>query len=366
MRRKVLAFSLAAAMMLSMAACGEKEAPAAPEKTEVTETTETTETVEEKTETTEAAETAEPEAAPEEASASGMVLPDQFVFDGKFAVQIVGYEYFDSGEDYDYDFLNIYYDMTALDDSFRTIKRIYWSATQSDTELEDDPSSSLKYDNGDHTDDIWLNIQNGVTYRGMIQFATNKGDTSVVTVGVGQAKDEYEYFDIDPTWEMPDIRHEKFEVAKIADPAYGPGDMPEVKAEDFDLKYDLTINGVTDYSTDYSLDCDMNQEYYNIVGVSYTITNHSGKEDSPFMLLSSNNFVFQDGVSLVDTSAGKESADYGKTQSDLPLYQKIQDGETVEFVQYYKLRSDSPIEVVHRDFRGTLMGDMVFDIEPLN
>ena len=82
-----------------------------------------------------------------------MVLPDQFVFDGKFAVQIVGYEYFDSGEDYDYDFLNIYYDMTALDDSFRTIKRIYWSATQSDTELEDDPSSSLKYDNGDHTDE---------------------------------------------------------------------------------------------------------------------------------------------------------------------------------------------------------------------
>ena len=40
----------------------------------------------------------------------------------------------------------------------------------------------------------------------------------------------------------------------------------------------------------------------------------------------------------------------GKTQADLPQYEKIEDGDTITYTAYYKLRSDSPIEIVFRDF----------------
>ena len=353
--KKTLCATAAAVMMMaSVTGCGKEE-----EKTTATtaETTVEAGTASDATDTT--------EAGTGDVAASEMELPDKFVYDGKFEVQIVGYEYLDSGEDYEYDFLNVYFDLTPLDDRLRNVKTIYWTATQSGTELDLDPNSSLTYDDAEHTSDIWLCIQQGVTFRSMVQFALNKGDTSVVTVGIGEKNGEYEYFDVDPKWDMPDIRHEKFELAKVDAPAYGPGNMPEFTGADYDVKYDLKINGITDYSSVMELDTDQNPVYYTCVGISYTITNHSGKEDSPFMLFSSDNHVFQDGVSLMDTSPGQESVDYGKTQEDLPLYQKIQDGETIDFVEYYMIRTDSPIEVVQRDFKGTVMGDMVFEVEPI-
>ena len=361
MKKELLTLGLTAVMTVSMAACGEEEKPAAAAPTEAVQVTESatpTEVPEEppEEEPTEAAEPEKPE----------FSLPDRIVFDDKFEIQVVGYEYFDSGDSYDYDFLNVYYDYTPLNDRFYTCNAIYWTASQSGTEQKNNPSSNLTFGNAEHTDDIWLHIQQGVTFRGMMQFSVNKGDTSVITVGVGEKSDEYVFFDVDPTWEMPDIRHEAFEIAKVPSPSYGPGNMPQVTGEDFGIKYDLKINGITEYSSVMELDADKKPVYYTCVGISYTITNHSGKEDSPFMLFSSNNYIFQDGVSIKDTTPGKESVDYGKTQKDLPLYQKIQDGQTVDFVQYYRLRSDSPIEWVHRDFRGTLMGDMVYEVEPLD
>ena len=153
--KKTLCATAAAVMMMaSVTGCGKEE-----EKTTATtaETTVEAGTASDATDTT--------EAGTGDVAASEMELPDKFVYDGKFEVQIVGYEYLDSGEDYEYDFLNVYFDLTPLDDRLRNVKTIYWTATQSGTELDLDPNSSLTYDDAEHTSDIWLCIQQGVTFR---------------------------------------------------------------------------------------------------------------------------------------------------------------------------------------------------------
>ncbi len=289
-------------------------------------------------------------------------MPDKFVFEDKFEVQVVGFEYFDTGDVYEYDMFNVYFDYTPYDDRWNSVNRIYWTASQSGEELKLDPSSSLDYDDAAHTDDIWLSVQQNVTVRSMVQFAVNKGDTSPITIGVGQKSGEYEYFDADPTWEMTDIRHEPFELAKVENPNYNGGNVSEGSAE----KYDIKVNGITEYSKIMDLDTDQKPVYLNCIGISYTITSHYGEDENPFMIFSTDCKVFQDGVSLKTTSPGQESPDYQKSQSEMPLYQDISDGQTVDFVQYYKLRTDSPIEVIFRDWQGNVILDQVLEVEPVD
>ena len=160
---------------------------------------------------------------------------------------------------------------------------------------------------------------------------------------------------------MPDIRHEDFELAKIDKPALGPGNLPE--GSKADGKYDIKINGVTGFFTGTDLDRDSKIVEHKVVGISFTVTNHTGKEDSPFMMAMNHCYVFQDGVTLKSCGSPKGSEDEGKTQKDLPLYQKIADGETVTYTMYFKLRSDSPIEVLFKEpFKLDIFADMVYDV----
>ena len=149
MRKRVLAGVMTLAMAASLFACGDKKeetttaaTTAAAETTVAAETTEAAEKTEAAADTTEAADTEEKktEAASEEA-----VLPEKLTYDGQFEVEIIGYEYFDTKEDMDYDILNVYYEMTALDDSLKTTRRIYWSATQDGEELKSNPLNQKPY-----------------------------------------------------------------------------------------------------------------------------------------------------------------------------------------------------------------------------
>lgn len=366
--KKTIFLGAASVMMLSsFSGCGkEAEQDVTEAVTEAITEADANSDTNVETETTEAAsETESTEAETEEATVeatAGFTLPDKFVYDGEFEVEVVGFEYFDTKEDYEYDIFNVYFDMTSLDDSLKTVRRVYMTATQEGEELEMDPLSNSTYGNCEFQDLSFESIQQGVTVRYMESFAAKKGSTDIIKVGIGKADGEYEYFDVDPTWDMPDMRAEKYEYAKIDSPAYGPGNMPEGSDED---RYDIKINGITGYSTGTGLDRHSDIVEHTVVGISYTITNNTDKEESPFMLFSSQKTVFQDGVALIDTSAGKESEDHGKTQQDLPLYQKIAPGETVDFVQYYKLRSDSPIEVVFKDFISKeIFADMVYEVDP--
>ena len=82
------------------------------------------------------------------------------------------------------------------------------------------------------------------------------------------------------------------------------------------------------------------------------------------MVASGSCYVFQDGISLNTTGSPKGSEDEGKTQQELPQYEKIADGDTITYTAYYKLRSDSPIEIVFRDFMTQdVFVDVVYDVE---
>ena len=335
---RVLCAGMTAALMAtSFTACNKtEETTTEAEETKASETTTAAETSAEET-TSEATE-----------AATQFTLPEKFVFDGDFELQVVGYEYFDTGDKYEYDILNVYYDFTSLSDRFTKVNAIYWSATQNGEEQKFSPSSNSTFNNMDFNDNIWLYLQKGTTLRGMAEFSTIKGNTDVVTIGIGSDSNNTQYFDVDPKWEMPDIRHEDFEVAKVSNPAFGPGGLTE--GDSPSGKFSIKVNDVTGVFKGTDLDRDSNIVEHKVIGISYTWTNTSGKEDNAFMVASGSCYVFQDGISLNTTGSPKDSEDAGKTQADLPQYEKIADGDTITYTAYYKLRSDSPIEIVFRDF----------------
>ena len=133
---RVLCAGMTAAMMAtSFTACNKtEETTTEAEETEVSETTaaETTaaETIAEATE-----------------AASQFTLPEKLVFDGDFELQVIGYEYFDTGDKYEYDILNVYYDFTSLSDRFAKVNAIYWSAPQNGEEQKFSPSSNSSFNN---------------------------------------------------------------------------------------------------------------------------------------------------------------------------------------------------------------------------
>ena len=341
---KVLCAGMTVAMMASsFTACNKtEETTTEADETEAVETTEGEET------TTTSAEATDETAETSAEAGSTFTLPEKFVFDGKFELQVVGYEFFETEDKYDYDVLNVYYDFTSLSDRFIKVNAISWAATQNGEEQKFDPSSNSKIGNMDFNDNIWFFLQNGTTLRGMASFSAIKGSKDVITVGVGSSSSDLQYFDVDPKWEMPDIRHENFEIAKVANPAFGPGGITE--GDSPSGKFSVKVNEVTGIFTGTDLDRDSNIVEHKVVGISYTWTNTSGKEDNAFMVASGSCYVFQDGISLNTTGCPKDSEDAGKTQSDLPQYEKIADGDTITYTAYYKLRSDSPIEIVYRDF----------------
>ena len=360
---KVLCAGMTGVMMLSaITACNKTEETTTAEETAAETSEETTAATAAASagEATEATAAAETEATTEEAG-SKFTLPDKYVFDGDFELQVVGYEFFETGEKYDYDILNVYYDFTSLSDRFSKVNAISWTATQNGEEQKFNPSSNSTFSNMDFNDNIWLYLQKGTTLRGMATFSAVKGSKDVITVGIGPSSNELQYFDVDPNWEMPDIRHEDFEIKKVPNPSFGPGGLTE--GDSPDGKFSIKVNEVTGVFTGTDLDRDSNIVDHKVIGISYTWTNTCGKEDNAFMVTSGSCYVFQDGISLNTTGSPKGSEDAGKTQNDLPEYEKIADGDTITFTAYYKLRSDSPIEIVYRDFMTQeVFIDVVYEI----
>ena len=357
---KVLCAGMTVAMMASsFTACNKtEETTTEADETEAVETTageETTTTAADVTEATGESVAVETDAA------SAFTLPEKFVFDGNFELQVVGYEFFETEDKYDYDVLNVYYDFTSLSDRFIKINAISWSATQNGEEQKFDPSTNSKIGNMDFKDNIWIFLQKGTTIRGMASFSAIKGSKDIITVGVGSSSSDLQYFDVNPAWEMPDIRHENFEITKVPNPSFGAGGLTE--GDSPSGKFSVKVNEVTGVFTGTDLDRDSNIVEHKVVGISYTWTNTSGKEDNAFMVVSGSCFVFQDGVSLNTTGSPKDSEDAGKTQNDLPQYEKIVDGDTITYTVYYKLRSDSPIEIVYRDFMTQdVFVDVVYEL----
>ena len=360
---KVLCAGITGVMMISaITACNKTEETTTAEETAAETSEETTAATAAASagEATEATAAAETEATTEEAG-SKFTLPDKYVFDGDFELQVVGYEFFETGEKYDYDILNVYYDFTSLSDRFSKVNAISWTATQNGEEQKFNPSSNSTFSNMDFNDNIWLYLQKGTTLRGMATFSAVKGSKDVITVGIGPSSNELQYFDVDPNWEMPDIRHEDFEIKKVPNPSFGPGGLTE--GDSPDGKFSIKVNEVTGVFTGTDLDRDSNIVDHKVIGISYTWTNTCGKEDNAFMVTSGSCYVFQDGISLNTTGSPKGSEDAGKTQNDLPEYEKIADGDTITFTAYYKLRSDSPIEIVYRDFMTQeVFIDVVYEI----
>ena len=348
---RILCAGMTAAMMVtSFTACSKTEET-------TTEETKASETAAAETKATDATE----ETTEESAAGSAFSLPEKFVFDGKFELEVVGYELFDTGDKYDYDIFNVYYNFTSLDDRLTKINSIKWEVTQNGEEQKFGPSSNSTFGNMDFNDNIWLFLQKGTTLRGVATFSAIKGSTDKITVGVGVSGSELKYFDVDPTWEMPDIRHEDFEIAKVANPSFGPGNLTE--GDSPSGKFSIKVNDVTGVFTGTDLDRDSNIVEHKVVGISFTFTNTSGKEDDAFMVADGSCYVFQDGISLASTGSPKDSEDAGKTQKELPRYEKIADGDTITYTAYYKLRSDSPIEVVFQDFMTQeIFVDMVYDL----
>ena len=360
--RKKICLLLAAALVIGLTACGGKDDATEATTAEVTETV--TETGASDGDVTEADSAGSTEEATEEAEAvPEYSVPDEYTFDGAFKLKILGYEYFDTEDKYEYNIVNIYYDFTNITDGkFRGVNSIYWHATQDGEELKYDPSSNITFSNMDYNDNIWFSLQTGVTIRGYAQFACKKDSTSPISVGAGEKNEEYPFtFDVYPTWEMPDMRSEKFEFAKVDNPSYGPGNIDSGSSEG---KYDIKINGIKNYSTDDDFNAEGELVKHNIVGIEYTITNNSERATNPFMLMMNDNYVFQDGASLIDCGAGDELPEHGVTQKERTLYQDLEPGQTSTVVVYYKLRSDSPIEVVFKTFLGTEpLADMVYELE---
>ena len=151
---KVLCAGMTAALMAtSFTACSKtEETTTEPEETEAVETTEGEET----TTAADATEATGENIAVETDAASVFTLPDKFVFDGNFELQVVGYEFFETEDKYDYDVLNVYYDFTSLSERFIKVNSISWAATQNGEEQKFDPSTNSKIGNMDFNDNIWL------------------------------------------------------------------------------------------------------------------------------------------------------------------------------------------------------------------
>lgn len=342
--KKIVALLLVLVMVLSMAACGEKDAgtdkPVTSDKPE-----------------TSSSPAAEPTV--EEAEEDG--LTHTFTQYGNARIRIVGAEAAknDKGED----LLRIYYDYTNTDDTANGHTPGYvlhfLSITQDGEECK-----TYDFRNDDENavpEDLntTLEIQPGCTNRGTINIRWNPNGGAVKVscfVMVGNwmySENDVEpfEFEIDPNNLMG--APESFALPAITDPTYTSG-MSASGVFDFPADSEASINGI---------ELTKDRDGRDLVRVNLTVTNKGEEERTAAMLAGVT--LFQDGVSL-------HYADYfavndGDVRADNEAYNRynLSPGETVECCALFYPRTMSPVEAVIENLNSKLCLGACFDLQSL-
>ena len=335
--KKTIALLLVLVMVLSMAACREKDA-------DQPETSETPAAAEPTVEETEDA-----------------ALTHTFTQYGNARIKIVGAEAAsnDSGED----LLRIYYDYTNTDDTANGHAPGYvlnfLSITQDGEECE-----TYDFSNDEEnavTEDLNTNlyVQPGCTNRNTINIRWNPNGGVVkvscfVMVGSWMySEDDVEpfEFEIDPGALMG--APEPFELPAITTPTY-TSSMSASGELDFPEDSEASINGI-----ELTKDCDGR----DLIRVNLTVTN-KGEEERTAALMADVT-LYQDGVSL--HYADYFDVDDGDVRADNEAYNvdAVSPGDTVECCALFYPRTKRPVEAVIENPNSDLCLGACFDLQSL-
>ena len=352
--KKIVALLLVFVMVLSMAACGEKES--GNDKTENSNTASATgSTAEETKETEEVGKVEKVE----------VVENDEFTHTftqyGNARIKIVGAEATknDKGED----LLRVYYDYTNTDDTANghapNLALEFMSITQDGEECR--TFDFTYYDEDALPEDLneTLNIQPGCTNRNTLNILWNPNGGAVkvscyVMIGGWMFNEEnVETFDfeIDPNNLMG--VPEPFVLPTITNPTY-TSSMSASGEWDYPANCEVSLN---------SIDLTKDIKGKDVVCVNLTVTNNGDEESAPVSLISLE--LYQDGVSLPEAMYYRmEDEDVIASYETFSHYQ-VAPGETVECCNLFYPRTDSPVEAVIENPNSDKCLGTCFDLKAL-
>jgi len=340
--KKLLAILLAVAMLLSLAACGKKEAE--PAATEAPEDGNNPLAV-------------EPTPVEEE--------PDpwsyQFTQYGNVRIKIVGAEA--TQNDWGEDLLRIFYDYTNTDDTanghcphtalnFLSITQDGKECITYDFRADDETAlpEDLNHENY---------VQPGCTNRNTINILwdPNGGIVKVscyIMIG-GWMYNENDIklfeFEIDPDNLMG--APEPFVLPAITDPTYTSG-MSASGKYDYPLDSEISIDGI-ELTKDY--------DGKDVLRVKMTVTNNGDEALYPSLICKTE--LYQDGVSLPWVNATWDMDSDMVTDGDIAYEEDLYPGETVECSALFYPRNQNPVEAVIENVNAELRLGARFDVKAL-
>jgi len=340
--KKLLAILLAVAMLLSLAACGKKEAE--PAATEAPEDGNNPLAV-------------EPTPVEEE--------PDpwsyQFTQYGNVRIKIVGAEA--TQNDWGEDLLRIFYDYTNTDD---TANGHYPHTALNFLSITQDGKECITYDfrADDETalpEDLNHEnyVQPGCTNRNTINILwdPNGGIVKVscyIMIG-GWMYNENDIklfeFEIDPDNLMG--APEPFVLPAITDPTYTSG-MSASGKYDYPLDSEISIDGI-ELTKDY--------DGKDVLRVKMTVTNNGDEALYPSLICKTE--LYQDGVSLPWVNATWDMDSDMVTDGDIAYEEDLYPGETVECSALFYPRNQNPVEAVIENVNAELRLGARFDVKAL-
>ena len=340
--KKFLAILLAAAMLLSLAACGKKEAePAA----------------------TEAPEDGNNPLAVESTPVEEEPDPWSYQFTqyGNVRIKIVGAEA--TQNDWGEDLLRIFYDYTNTDDTanghcphtalnFLSITQDGKECITYDFRADDETAlpEDLNHDNY---------VQPGCTNRNTINILwdPNGGIVKVscyIMIG-GWMYNENDIklfeFEIDPDNLMG--APEPFVLPAITDPTYTSG-MSASGKYDYPLDSEISIDGI-ELTKDY--------DGKDVLRVKMTVTNNGDEALYPSLICKTE--LYQDGVSLPWVNATWDMDSDMVTDGDIAYEEDLYPGETVECSALFYPRNQNPVEAVIENVNAELRLGARFDVKAL-
>lgn len=334
--KKILAFILAAAMLLSLAACGG--------------TTKSPDPTEDPTAQTDAAQAAT------EAAVQDNLPHYDFTQYGNGRITIVGAEF--SKDDDGEDFLRVYYDYTNTSDN--TVGQDPFSAlsfskiTQNGKELEDITFSD--YHEAHVPEDLTgsLSVLPGCTVRTTLLVPCSPDDGIVeiscyVMIGswvYNPDETETFTFQIDPA-NLMGPPAQPLVYPSITNPGYTAG-WPTAGSTDYPKPCELSING-----------CELTRgdEGEDVLRVKLTITNLDEEARYPGTLVLTE--AYQDGVSLPwFINWNLEEI----TEEDEACDVKLEPGEQADYTALFLLRNDNPVEIVVEQQNDEMRLGMICDV----
>lgn len=314
--KKITALLMALVMLLSFAACGEKEPannPAGENQSAGNEEAQQT------------TETPKP---------AGLATGEWENNLGKFAVALTGAELFDDEDGAKA--IRVYLDFTNKADSYTTSftdEKNDVILMQSEEELDetDAPYGEDVAEYGNHK----RNVRPGVTIRCIYQFAL-KEETGTVNFSLTAKKQENAVitYDFDLA-ALPGAPAEAFVAKEIAAPDFNNGWPESGEIKDYysgQAQHNLVIKNAefVDGENDTKL-----------IRVYYEFTNN--KDEATDLFDAVDLRIFQDGIQLIEGMAIE------LCESDLAFSRNVEAGQTVSVSNVYVLISDSPVEIEAND-----------------